>query len=243
MMDKTCLSYWFPKLEVAGVPVPKTILVDGKDAVIGICEAYDGNDPGPAFQHLVEAVTKAAEEIGYPIFLRTGQTSAKHNWNRTCFVQNEDEIPQHIFAIAEYSEMCSLIGLPYTVWAVREFLPTEPFGVCEAYHDMPVCREFRAFIKDGNQICRHPYWPLEALQKGGFVPDHGHSTEGAYELLCHIRDGEEFDRIVCKVGEAIDDAWSVDLLDTANGWYVTDMAEAEKSFHWPACPNIGIVEG
>ena len=27
MKDRTALSYWFPKIEAAGLPVPKTILV------------------------------------------------------------------------------------------------------------------------------------------------------------------------------------------------------------------------
>lgn len=27
-IDKTALSYWFPKLDAAGIPVPKTILLD-----------------------------------------------------------------------------------------------------------------------------------------------------------------------------------------------------------------------
>lgn len=30
---------------------------------------------------------------------------------------------------------------------------------------------------------------------------------------------------------------SVDILDTEKGWFVTDMAEADKSFHWEGCPN------
>ena len=27
-IDKTALSYWFPKLEAAGLPVPKTVLLE-----------------------------------------------------------------------------------------------------------------------------------------------------------------------------------------------------------------------
>jgi hypothetical protein len=29
--DKTCLSYWFPKIEAAGLPVPKTKIVSFTD--------------------------------------------------------------------------------------------------------------------------------------------------------------------------------------------------------------------
>ncbi len=33
-----------------------------------------------------------------------------------------------------------------------------------------------------------------------------------------------------------DGAWSVDLLPTERGWFITDMAIMERSFHWPDCP-------
>jgi hypothetical protein len=29
----------------------------------------------------------------------------------------------------------------------------------------------------------------------------------------------------------------VDILETKRGWFVTDMAEAGKSWHWPGCKN------
>jgi hypothetical protein len=38
--------------------------------------------------------------------------------------------------------------------------------------------------------------------------------------------------------QAVGGAWPIDVLETRCGWYVTDMAEAEKSWHeWPDCPN------
>ena len=33
-------------------------------------------------------------------------------------------------------------------------------------------------------------------------------------------------------------SWSVDLLQTERGWFLTDMAEARSSYHWEDCPNI-----
>lgn len=36
-------------------------------------------------------------------------------------------------------------------------------------------------------------------------------------------------------------AWSVDVLETRRGWFVTDMAEAARSFHWPGCEHAGSV--
>ena len=32
--------------------------------------------------------------------------------------------------------------------------------------------------------------------------------------------------------------WSVDILETERGWYVTDMALAPRSWHWPHCKAL-----
>ena len=46
--------------------------------------------------------------------------------------------------------------------------------------------------------------------------------------------------VVEKVARAFagDGSWSVDVLETDRGWCVTDMAEAEGSFHWPECERL-----
>lgn len=74
------------------------------------------------------------------------------------------EIASHVGEIVVFSEM-DLMGLPWRTWAVREFLPTMPVGVCPSYGDMPVCREVRCFVVDGEGL--HPYWPEFSLQQGG----------------------------------------------------------------------------
>lgn len=47
--------------------------------------------------------------------------------------------------------------------------------------------------------------------------------------------------LASRAGKAVGGAWSVDILETTRGypnrWYVTDMAVAEDSWHWPECPN------
>jgi len=79
--------------------------------------------------------------------------------------------------------------------------------------------------------CHHPYWPLWTLREG--EPD----KDIDYEAFCRIEDDEELSDIASRAGMAVGGAWSVDLLETKRGWYLTDMAEALKSFHWEGCPN------
>jgi hypothetical protein len=120
------------------------------------------------------------------------------------------------------------MGLPYSKWVVREFLPTKPIGKCPNYGDMPVCREFRFFVDNGVMRCAHPYWPRQALVDGGWF-----GSDADFESMC--RWPHELRDLAEAAGRAVGGSWSIDLLDTQWGWYVTDMAEAHKSFHWEGC--------
>ncbi|HEX5426597.1 MAG TPA: ATP-grasp domain-containing protein [Candidatus Acidoferrales bacterium] len=230
-VDKTSLAYWFPKLVDASIPVPQTILVPlTDDARRAIWATFDGEQAGDP-QSFFAALRAAAEEVGYPAFLRTAQTSAKHCWDKSCFIRNHDDFPSHVTQIVEFSECASLIGLDWELWAVREMLPSIIYGHCPKYDNMPVAKEFRFFVADGEVRCFHPYWPLESLRTGGW-----RGTAEDYAKLCDPDEhAEELRALAVRVSTAIAGAWSVDILQTERGWYVTDMAEAHKSFHWEGC--------
>ena len=226
--DKTCLSYWFPKIEAAGLPVPKTeILTVPEEAAMAIWKIFDGEPVSEKAQPFFNAIKAAAARMGYPCFLRTGQTSGKHDWKNTCFLEFGGDIPNHVFSLVDFSECADLMGLNWYYWVVREYLPIKPFAVCSRYSDMPVCREFRFFVEDEKIICRHPYWPEHAIKQGG-----ADISDEIYQALCRIENQGELDKIASAAGRAVGGAWSVDLLETERGWYLTDMAETHKSWHW-----------
>jgi len=238
--NKTALSYWFPKIEAAGVPVPRTKLlkmpVAAQEDVWALFDGKDGPDGGKAMKQFIAGVAAAAAEFGFPFFLRTDMTSGKHDWEHTCFVSSAASVLQCILNIVEFSECADMMGLPWDAWAVREFLPTMPLGVCPRYGNMPVCREFRFFVDGGKVTCVHPYWPRHALEQGG-----ADMSDAEYGRLCEctVPEGIELCAMAEKAGRAVDGAWSVDILETRRGWFVTDMAEARKSFHWEGCQNGG----
>jgi len=234
-LNRNALSYWFPLIEAAGLPVPRTIIVDMPDeAMEAMWGWFDGKDAGDS-KPFFSALATAADMLGYPCFLRTDHTSAKHCWERSCYLASADVIPQHVSEIVLYSETAGIIGLLWDRWAVREFLPTRPLGICPRFGNMPVCREFRFFVEDDNILCWHAYWPMSALEQGGLNDPALFMAIHADEL-CRCDDETELRDLASKAGQAVGGAWSVDILETGRGWFITDMAEADKSFHWEGCP-------
>lgn len=253
--ERNDIAYWFPKLEqVQGIHVPETRIITTD---LQLDMLLDGELP-PAYVDFICQLCDAAESIdGYPCFLRTGHTSGKHSWKDTCYVSKPSDFPSHVAKLVEYSGLVDMLGLPTNTWAVRQLLSTRKLGTLPAYGDFPVVREIRGFIKDGEIVCVHPYWPRQALEQGfpfkalpnamlptswgvpeRELPAHfDKMVEAAQELtpyeLQHVRNA------LTLVAQAFkgDGAWSVDLLDAgpAYGWWITDMAEAARSFHWPNC--------
>lgn len=233
--DRTELSYWFPIIEAAGLPVPETVLIDMPiEAQQAAWALFDGKEEGD-MQPFITAIADAAEQVGYPAFLRTDHTSGKHHWKSNCHLPGAEYIGSRVMGIIEYSEMAGLIGLAWTKWAVRKMLPTRPVGTCKSFGDMPICREFRFFVRGGDVVCKHPYWPLHALQQGGAHFDDGFDFD-AFSRLKKTED-KELTAIASAAGKALGGDWSVDLLETADGWFLTDMAEASKSYHWESCSH------
>ena len=227
MIDKTCLSYWYPILEASGTPTPKTVIIP---ALIDLSPLLDGETPD-GFDGLVAAVRSACADVGYPAFLRTGFGSGKHSWNETCFVRNEIGVPSHIAALVEWGACVDMLGLPTSVWAVREFLRLRHSFT--AFDGMPVADEYRFFVRDGAIQCAHPYWPPDSIRDPS-------SSEWRERLAAH-NDAPipvELTALVERHAKAFDGAWSFDWACTKDGrWVAIDMADAARSFHWPGCEH------
>lgn len=231
-IDKTCLTYWFPRIQGAGLPVPKTIMVDAGDVCLPKL-AYGMRPKGmSAFLRTLQVATDA---IGYPCFLRTGLTSAKHSWDRSCHLTDPAKLLGHVAEIVEFSECCQLVGLSTRWWVVREMLPVRPVCVLTGYRGMPLVREFRFFTKAGHWCCQHPYWPEKAVGSGRpdnkewkFLLAKQHKMDA--KTLAVLGDYADRAALACP-----GDDWSIDFIETDRGWVLTDMAEAGRSFHWLGC--------
>jgi hypothetical protein len=233
MTLRNCLSYWFPKLKYAGLPVPETrIIAAPKDGILGV---IDGETPKNWHRFIGDIASGISEIGGAPCFLRSGQTSGKHEWARTCYLPDADPetISQHVVAIVEFGELVSFIGLPTDIWVVRKLIPTTPLFT--AFRGMPIVREFRVFVEDGKIACFHPYWPSKSVD--GHTDDQNWRAK-LREASCLAGDYETIFDLAERAGAALPGAWSIDVLQGSDGaWWVTDCADAGSSFHWPGCDN------
>ncbi|MHC4799934.1 MAG: hypothetical protein ACYTF1_25135, partial [Planctomycetota bacterium] len=178
------------------------------------------------------------EEWGYPLFLRTGHTSAKHSWKNSCFVESEKRLGRCVFELFEYSAM-AMPSLPVNVWAIRELLDLD-VRFNAFWGEMPISVEQRFFIEPDGVICHHPYWPPEAFEKTHQKPDDWE------ELLTKMNDDitpEEIEYLDYQCGQVLmkgefEGRWSVDFARDKKGfWYLIDMAPMEVSYHWPGCEH------
>lgn len=226
-----CIAYWHPRLAKAGLPVPRTVLVDAGEWWGNLIDLLDGKTPAE-LAPVVTGIQVAAQELGLPVFLRTGHTSGKHEWENTCYLAHQDPeiIAQHVAALINYSECVDFFGLPYDWFAVREFLPGQIEFIATEFGNMPVRQEYRCFVRDGELMCSHPYWPADAFRR---------ATANELQQLASISGPAPTEVLVlaAQAGAALGGEWSVDVLATDRGWYVTDCAVASQSFHWPDCPH------
>jgi hypothetical protein len=228
-VNKTRLSYWFPLIKAAGIPVPRTEIVPYAHSLAPL---FDGEQP-KGWNDLRRSIIHAAERVSRtgPWFLRTDFGAAKHSWKKTCFVTDLSSIGRHIAAIAEEHEMQFPFVPPCDNWVVREMLPTKPIFTA-FWGDMPITREFRFFVRDDEVEHTQFYWPADALKDSHPSAKDWRKRLRKINEFSGTREQAQLYDLARRVSRAVPGFWSVDLLDTERGWFVTDMAEGEKSYRW-----------
>ena len=136
-------------------------------------------------------------------------------------------------ALVEWSACASLISLPTYTWVVREWLDLDV--AFTAFDGLPIATEVRAFIGAGSMRCSHHYWPMRVLADQGNVTEPRWRDYLAKQHRTATAERHRWRPIVDLVAAAFG-SWSVDLCRIREGaWFVTDMARAEDSWHWPKC--------
>lgn len=237
-MELTSMCHWFPLVKDLGVPVPRTEIIPvGLEALHkwfcdGLGELEGGKPCGDP--EWLPKIVEAADAFGYPLFLRTDLASGKHGWRGTCHVPAADRLKTRMFGILYEIELQSFTGLPNVAWVLRELLEPTPGFVYAPFGEMPVGKERRYFVRDGEVECAHPYWPEEAFSS--FSED-----DERRQILASLSEQRDDEReLLTEYAETLAGVlpgyWSVDFYcDAAGKWWFIDAAEGHKSWH-PDCP-------
>jgi len=187
----------------------------------------------------------------YPIFLRTDLTSAKHNYDESCIVNNEKELAKKIYNTLDFNFSVDLYP-EYLVF--RQYL--DVYSTFKAFNSLPIGRELRFFINDGKVECIHRYWVKEVFTTDRWairtIPK---NWEELWDDLYNIPQSE----LIRLKGEIESNfpsslknlSWSMDFAyarpysikeDYAYHWYLIDMGIAEDSYHSSHNKDILVVD-
>lgn len=227
-MNKTSMLYWWPLTRELDIPQPKTEIAIQKEI----------KDWFPILDHGLnkedkEIVLQKASLIGYPLFMRTDHSSAKHDFTRTCFVPDSASLFQNIFNLFETNYCHNLYP---EALILREYIELD--WKFKAFQDLPIAPERRYFISDGEVICHHPYWSESAIE----FYTHNISESYPARLYWHETlsdmNTESKEEIALLKGRAqkiamvLEGEFSVDFAKGKNGhWYFIDAASAIQSWH------------
>ena len=234
LQARSSLLRWWPAVgDGTLAPVPQTVIV-----CVGWRRLADYLD-GIGQKELTRAVSGAAALLGWPekpVFLRTDQASAKHSYLDTCFLDSgttERDLARHLYRLID-GNFC--VGLTPQAIVVREYLRLDaPFT---AWRGLPIARERRYFVRDGEVLCHHPYWPPEALESLGANP----SIPNWRQELARLNEEPPpevnlLSSMAADVGKALPGYWSIDFaMDVCGVWWLIDMAAGKASWH-PECPH------
>lgn len=225
-MNPNSLCNWWPKVQGLDVPMPRTEIVRVGRAPEDLL--YSG-DIGKLVAPVIDAVLSTG---GCPAFIRTDLMSGKHSYEHTCLLRCVDKVEAHLVALAENQAMCLWYGSTLEAFVVREFLELD--WLFYAFDGLPIASERRFFVRDGKIVCKHPYWPEDAID--GHGPTHDEWRHWLRGLNNMRADGSQLDGYATRVAAALPGAWSIDFARHRLGeWYFIDAALAEESWHPEGC--------
>ncbi|MFT5355096.1 MAG: hypothetical protein ACI9KE_002312 [Polyangiales bacterium] len=109
----------------------------------------------PGALRIDEVVAAAAEFGDAPVIIKDYVKSRKHEWDEACFVpkaSDQEQLREVVTTFVERQETSLVGGV-----VVREFIELERVGT-HAQSGMPLTREHRVFVLDGEPIANAPYW-------------------------------------------------------------------------------------
>lgn len=264
-MNRNSMGHWLPRLagavdasdgffripRTAVAKIPVTLLQLTRLDYAGMTEST---------LNVVDAWAREvfALEPDGDYFVKTGTYSSKFDF-RNARVTTPEEVAElgryllyiHFQALQMAGPLCSpcVYGVSTTnEWVVREFVD-DPEGNPTIYKGLPLRCEYRAFIDcDADRVLSVvPYWDEEVMARRFAENRDGHDVHDAVTFeMSRERLRREFKSHVGEVRAHLEDIvagidlegqWSVDVMQSGDGFYLIDMALAENSAFYDSVPR------
>ncbi len=228
------MLFWYLIIERLGIPVPKTKIILTKDEF----DWYKHLD-APLSEDEKNILFSTADEIGYPLFLRSDLNSGKHNFKQTCYVPDKGMLLQNLYGVLEDN---AIKDQPMRAIVLREYI--EPAWEFKAFNELPIAPERRYFVSWGEVVCHHAYWALDAIEFWG--KQRQRPPNNWKEILAQMnKETEQEITLLTGYAQKVADAFenmelSIDFMKARrNGgeWILIDAASALQSWH-PPCDKV-----
>lgn len=242
----TSALYWLPPLQAddalrAWIPPTRVVPYDHR----ALIDAAEGDGKYEDWPRVLCDAGLAGDDIGWPVFVKTDLTSAKHDGPSHYRADSRADMRRVLIRTAEDSELKLWTRREASrAFLIRRFLDLDaPFV---AFGGLPVAREWRFFATAEGVLCAHPYWPEGAVEESFYIMEANAGPEGWREQLAELYrrpDTLEWALMGLMAQKAAAlcpraPAWAVDFArDRSCRWWLIDMADAREAWHWTDCPE------
>jgi hypothetical protein len=233
--------HWLPAAKTAtrhaAVSVPETRFVEFD--VMQATSMLDGEVPDTFPDVELEA---AAEELGYPVFVRSDLASAKHDGLGAVQATDAADLASVVGEVVR----ASMQAMQYpAALLVREWVDVE--AAFTAFDGLPIGTEFRVFATPDDHLCTHYYWPADSITGHADPPGdcwrRHRSDAAATDLPATLRAVAKAAAHEARLDDGESRAWSVDFARDRDGdWHLIDMALAADSWHPSSCEHAAPME-
>ncbi len=200
--------------------------LSGQGCVNTLSTLFEADGDG---RNLVERLSVLADELGYPVVLRTAQGVLRQKWSTACLVENEADFSERI---KNYRYWAAREGVRDIVWAVQKMVRATP--LFKAFDGMPVWTEGRVFANNGTVQCFHPRWLASSLRS--VAPSSPTWLELLIQSYWPVVQGDDMRWQAEQASKILGGFMAMDFVrDTAGKWYLFDVDSGETAWHWETC--------
>ena len=245
-LDPNSMLFWWRYVVGLPVPKPRTVIIEIEDRTVDLmfkCLDEDVEacrEASREIKSLIELLDDCVKEVGgYPVFMRTDQTSCKHYSlrNPVYRVEKKEDFAKLFTLIVECHEMASVavFGPPRPrAVAIREWLDIDTWtDLLPGFYKNV---EVRVIAEKGRVTDIWPYYHWSGLEE--HFRDRVDLKKLRQDYLSkyvatvsrELGKIAEYASIIARAGELASYSWSIDFARVNGEWYFIDMALAEASW-------------